>query len=190
MSDKLSDVETRLVELERWLGRAVGDVLTAALAVEQPGGDSPAWDQMMVGLEVARTEAKYRMIAASSTGQTHGAAADEVDKALEIIADRAKASLDHIDPPLSGPVGRHGQQLGLMITNIRGQVVAKYRGIVVPARGMFAAALASAANSQTSMPTAKARVLLCQNCGGPRLDDANFVCQFCGDDMAAQRRGS
>ena len=94
------------------LGQAVANVLNMALDVEEPGGDGEGWLQVANGLGFERTEAQYRKIAASSTGQTRGAAADEVDRALEVVCDQAKEALDAIDPPLSGPTGRRGHRPG------------------------------------------------------------------------------
>jgi len=178
----MSNVEQRLGWLEAALGRAVGDAFAAALAVENPAGTSGQWQNLLGIWGVAAISEEERARARAATQMTHGAPADEVYAVLTRIGEWATAQLpDAYD--CDGPLERRYDKLRRAIDELRNEWLKRYKGQVMPAPsgGMFAHAMAAAKSGAATPEVAWRTVILrCQNCGGPRLTDGEFECEFCG----------
>jgi hypothetical protein len=181
----LSRADEQLGALQRSLGRAVGDAYVAALAVAEPAGTSDAWQAVLARHGVAPAGAVERAKVAAATGMTHGAPVDDLRQVLEAIAKAADAELRVIDTD-GYAEERRWRRLQTVIGDLRDDTLAAYRKQVMPARGMFAGALASA---QRARPAAaghrhQQHVLRCPNCAAPRLDQAELVCDYCDHRFA------
>lgn len=178
-------IEQRLSWLEASLGRAVGDSFAAALAVEEPAGQSAEWNQLLGVWGVAPISDEERARARAATQMTHGAPADEVYAVLTRIGQWATAQLpDAYD--CDGPNERRFDKLRRRIDELRNEWLRRYKQQVMPAPsgGMFAHAMAAAkSGSGTAAPARRTIILRCQNCGGPRLTDGEYECEFCGHHL-------
>ena len=180
----MQQAQQQLAWLESQLGRAVGDAFAAALAVEAPAGTSEAWQQILGiwGVPAISDEERHR---AAHTGMSHGAPADEVYAVLTRIGEWAGSHLpDSFD--LEGATERRRDKLWWVIDRLRGEWLEKYKKQVMPApTSMFAHAMASAqaGAGNASGPKVRTVILRCQNCGGPRMTESEFECEFCGHHL-------
>ncbi len=170
--------------LEVQLGRAVGDAFSAALAIEEPGSSSPAWDQLLGVWGVPPISAEERERLRVGASLTHGAPPDELYAVLTRIGQWATTRLpDAYD--CDGPDERRYNKLRSRIGDLHGEWLGRYKSIVMPApTSMFAHALEAANRSGPNVTTAKRTIILrCQNCAGPRLTESEYECEFCGHHL-------
>lgn len=177
---------SKLDELERFLGGAVGEALQAALSVEAAGGSSPAWEAVLQRFEVAPTPAEDRARAAASTGQKFGAAPDELFAVLTRVAEDGEQDLQAIPLPDDGPGERRWRRLQGLLSRLRDETVAAYRKRVMPKKSMFAQALEAARPGQATPSARETFVMRCSGCGAPRLDGKSFSCEYCGSPYGGE----
>jgi hypothetical protein len=175
--------KVRLEELERWLGKSVGDAYAAALAIDAPAGSSPAWEAILAAHGAKSSSAEERQRVALATGMLRGAPADELYAVLQDIARDADARLKAISLPDDNTLELRWRRIQGVIGRVRDETLAAYRKQVIPKRSMFGAAKASAAAARGG-PSATAVksesfVMRCNQCGAPRLKNDVFVCEYC-----------
>ena len=177
----------RLRELEGWLGKQVGDALSASLEIETPAGSSAAWSTICSQFSVTETDAESRVREAAATGMLRGAPVDELYAVLSAIASEGERRLEAIDYGDDGPQQRRWERLRSLLGRIRDETIKAYRKRVFPKKkSMFGAAMASATGKKASSDerNTDAFVMRCQNCGAPRLSQADFNCEYCDTPYA------
>ncbi|MCD4707821.1 MAG: hypothetical protein K8S62_08785 [Candidatus Sabulitectum sp.] len=187
----MSDIRTKLDELERFLGSSVSDALDAALQVEIPCGESPAWLELLDVFRQEQTAEDSRQRAAASTGQLFGAPPDELNMVLTEIAGSAKERLNKLEWKDDGQNSGRVQRIFNVIDCIPRETLILYRKRVMPQRrSMFAGAMASAQQSvrkpEPANSTSKTFIMRCGKCGAPRLKKDNFTCEYCDTPYAEQ----
>lgn len=171
--------------LENWLGRAVGDALSCALAIDQPAGMSNAWLETLNGWGVTPQTDEQRRQTAAATRLVRGAPVDELYEVLELIVRRGRAYFDQIRCPDDSVGMRRHERLQRRLADVRDQAVAFYRKHVIPPpKSMFANAMAAAQDGNNQWAVREQPVILrCVGCGAPRMDDRHFECEFCGGHL-------
>lgn len=187
----MTEIRTKLDELERFLGSSVSDALDAALQVENPCGESPAWLELLDTFMQEQTAEDSRQRAAASTGQLFGAPPDELNMVLTEIAGNAKERLNKLDWKDDGQNSGRVQRIFNVIDRVPRETLTLYRKRVMPQRrSMFAGAMASAQQSAQKPGPAKAGgrtfIMRCGKCGAPRLKEDNFTCEYCDTPYAEQ----
>lgn len=187
----MTDIRTKLDELERFLGSSVSDALDAALQVEDACGASPAWLKLLDAFRQKQTAEDSRQRAAASTGQLFGAPPDELNMVLTEIAGSAKERLNKLDWKDDGQNSGRVQRILNVIDRAPRETLTAYRKRVMPQRrSMFAGAVASAQQSARKSGPAntavKTFIMRCSKCGAPRLKEDNFTCEYCDTPYAEQ----
>ena len=177
--------------LEGWLGRAVGDAISIALAVPEPAGTSAEWAALLVAYGCQPTSPEERRQLVIVSGCQFGAPASEVQDVLDAIAALGRPELARLGHPDDSALGRRYDRLVRAMDELQQDVFPHYRNRVAPRRSMFGASIAAArarADGQGSPVTTgnrQAFILRCHTCGGPRLDEAVFECAYCGAHFGA-----
>lgn len=174
--------QQRLAALESWLGRAVGDAIETALAVDEPVGTSQTWLQLLAQYDCTPMSVDERKRVAAATSVTRGAPIEELYDVLEKIAKQGSGELESIEYPDDNAAARQWSRLQVRIGDLRDTTVAAYRKRVVPKKSMFAAAMAAAQRgTETVDRQEQAFILRCKNCAAPRLNPTKFECDYCGE---------
>jgi len=174
--------EQRLHALESWLGRAVGDAIETALAVDEPVGTSQAWVRLVTRYECTPMPDDERKRVAAATDATRGAPIQDLYDVLERISKHGSTELESIEYPDDNAEARRWTRLQVRINDLRDTTVAAYRKRVVPKKSMFAAARASAMKgTEKAERYEQAFILRCKNCAAPRLNPTSFECDYCGE---------
>jgi hypothetical protein len=160
--------------LQMMIGQQVAEVLDCGLMVEPAGGTSAAWSAVLGKHGVPPIDEATRYDGARAQGQTRGAPLDEVRLCLERIALAGKAAIKQIDDP------DMRANLEAFLDRLPVEVFAHYKGLACKKASMFGHALQSAKRQQYADIKAKAYVLTCPTCGGPRLKNEHFRCSYCG----------
>jgi hypothetical protein len=184
-------LDTRqLDELEAWLGSSVGDAYAAAMEIDQPGGTSTAWKEVLDKYGVSQAEEENRQRAAAATGMKRGAPVNELYEVLDNLSKEAEKRLKRAEYPDDNASERRWNRLRGVIDRMRDETMAAYRKVVMPAKtgGMFGAAMA-AAQAKKGQPVgfeqkSESFVMRCKKCGAPRLKSDDFVCEYCDTPYA------
>ena len=184
-------ITQRLGVIEGWLGRAVGDAISLALAVPEPAGSTPEWAALVsaYGCRPSTDDERRQLVVV--TGPTFGAPAGEVQRVLDAIAVLGITELKSLDHPDDNALARRYDRLARALDDLQRDALPHYRNRVVPRRSMFGASIAAArarageGGASPDVGNRQAFILRCTTCGGPRLDEALFECAFCGAHLGA-----
>jgi hypothetical protein len=177
----MSQLKQRLDAVQAWLARSHGAILSTALAIEQPAGMSPEWKATLDAFGITPESDEERAGIVRMSTMTRGAPLVEVQRVLEVLARNGEATIDEIDWPDDAAESAQYNRLRTRVVNMVEDSMAAYRAKVMATRSMLAMAQASmkqpAQASQAQGPMTV--ILICRNCGAPRLTDGQFVCDYC-----------
>ena len=193
----MSTLYEQLEALRRWISATVGRTIDTAARVETPNGTSPEWSALLAEMRLAPLTDEERADVMRVSQITRGAPLQEIDRVICEIARIGQAEVQRLrgavfaldsDDPDESRCERLHEKLDRLVSDLRKEVMDGYRSKVLPKRSMFAAAraaaLESAGNKGASVTAPSggltAFVLFCRNCGGPRLREDRFVCDYCG----------
>lgn len=187
----MTSAAQHLDAIERWLGRAVGDAVAAALAVPEPAGASDPWQAVLdaYGCRARTTDERRQLVAI--TGCRFGAPTDEVQDVVDAIVALARSELAAVVYPDDSAQARRYDRLQRWLSDAHDEIIPHYRNRVTPRRTMFGDAIASAraraGSAAHAAPAGNRQAFLqrCERCGGPRLDPNTLDCAFCGARLGA-----
>ncbi len=174
--------QARLDSIMSWLARTHGSVLNTALAVDQPAGMTPEWKAVLDAFGVAPISDQERAETVRMSTMTRGAPVMEVQLVLSALARNGTAALEQIEWPDDAVPRAQWDRLRTRLMDLVPDSLAAYKALVLAKRSMFAMAKASM-KQPTATPAQQATIsviLTCRNCGGPRLTDGKFTCDYCG----------
>lgn len=180
MSTKLEELQA----LHGWFSESIRDIFDTAYAIEEPAGDSEAWRKLCEQNGVtAATDDDRRQIRAGQR-PLRGAPVMEMVPIVAEVCRQGRVSLRRIDvweaPQTTKTLH---EQLRTLFDRTDAELIGAYKKAVLPkAGGMFAHVTASPSAGRT-YDRAAAVALRCMHCGAPRLNDKDFTCAFCGEQM-------
>ena len=179
----MADDKQRLDSLQSWLASTHGTVLKTAMEIPEPAGTSPEWKAILDNFGVEPLSDQERAETVRNGTMARGAPLVEIQRVLSLLASNGTAALEKVDWSSDDPaVSRQWDRLRTTLINLVNDSMAAYKAKVLVKRSMFAMAKASMNNPeyQPKQQGSMAVLLLCSNCGGPRLTDGKFECDYCG----------
>lgn len=179
-----SEILTVVSELEKWLGRNTGNALNTALSIEEPGGSSPAWVDLLAHFKVMPVSQEERIKTAKITGMQRGASPEELTELLTAITRSMKSKIKKLPWPDDNALSLRIDRLRALTDRILEENMAAYRKIVFPKKGMFAHAKEAADKSRNEpgwKVSSEAFVNCCRGCGAPRINPSHLECEYCGE---------
>jgi hypothetical protein len=173
-----------LAHLRAFLGTSFGEVFSAASAVAEPAGSSPAWDLVREKWGVAKLSDEERGQIRAATRPSSGAPVMEVQLVVMAIAQRAREELGALrTPSYHYDLDRSYDQARRALEEGENEVMNAYRAQVLPKRrSMFANATAHVAGAAQPQG-AQSATLLCGTCGAPQSKPEDFMCRYCNSKM-------
>jgi len=182
----MSLVEQQIVDLEMWLGKKIGIAYKTAIAINEPGGNSEEWINLIAYYKLKEITKEERTKSVLATGLKRGAPVSEVYEVFNSIVKSASNKFKKIKRPMDDNDEIKWEKLRDLIDRIHGDTLKSYKKLVVPKRSMFSFAKEAAENSEgvKSFNNDEGFVMCCSGCGAPRLKTTDFECDFCGGSFA------
>ena len=191
----MKELGERLNHLQGWLGTTVGNILDTALSIDVPAGTSPEWVSILKDFDVQPMPEEERQKILVIQPMKRGAPAQEVHEVMDKVVRSATEEHERLDKlllemdfsdPQHDEQDKQFQRLRNLLYRLRDETLTKYRAIIMPKVSMFARAKAAAAQQKAPMGkmAESGFVMRCGNCGAPRINDKNFVCEFCDASFA------
>ena len=178
---------THLQALRSWFAQSLAAIFREALAIDEPAGCTPAWQQACVYHSVPIMSDEEREQVRRLQKPLRGAAVMELSQMVTSVVRQARGSLHAVPNDGSQAAETALDQLRMLLDRTEREAVEAYKRAVLPKRqGMFGNVLAhhdDSASSPVAVPST--HTLCCRTCGAPRLNDQDFNCPFCGNHLAA-----
>jgi rubrerythrin len=178
---------THLQALRAWFAQNMAAIFREALAIDEPAGHSPAWQQACAYHQVPLMSDEEREQVRRLQKPIRGAAVMELSQMVSSVVRQARSSLHAVPNDGSQEAETALDQLRQLLDRSEQQSVDAYKRAVLPKRkGMFGNVLAHHDDdAPAAMATPSTHTLCCRTCGAPRLNDQDFNCPFCGNHMAS-----
>jgi rubrerythrin len=178
---------SHLQALRSWLSHSAAAIFREALAIDEPAGSSPAWQQACQFHGVAVLTQQEREEIRRHQQPLRGAPVMELAQMLTSLVRQARGSL-HAVPQDGSPAAESAlDQLRILLDRMEREAVEAYKRAVLPKRqGMFGNVLAHHKEGAAPAFAPTTHILSCRTCGAPRLNDRDFNCPFCGNHMAIE----
>lgn len=164
----------------------VTEAFRIAYEVEEPAGSTPAWEALLARHGIAPLPAEERAQVRTLQRPLRGAPAMELFPVVQKVCREHRIALKRIDVWDAGSAVEYKHQSLLnLFERTEQELLAAYRNAVLPKRqGMFAHVLSSGAPQAGAFKAASTSTITCRWCGAPRLSDQDFLCAYCGQQMA------
>jgi hypothetical protein len=164
----------------------IAEAYKAAYEVDEPAGNSPAWQALCArcGVEHISDTERAQVIAAQKP--LRGAPAMELVAVVKVLCRENRIRLKKVDTWDASNVAdaRHGALMNL-IDRTDKELLSAYRGEVLPKpTGMFGNVFATPSTTASSHQASTASAITCKACGGPRLSPNDYTCAYCGNQFA------
>ncbi|MCA9694333.1 MAG: hypothetical protein KC636_32405 [Myxococcales bacterium] len=167
------------------LRQQVTEAFSAAIAVSEGAGQSPAWLKLCARYDVRPLDDEVRDETRAALQPLRGAAVLEFQQVIRAIVRSIRAPLRRVNLFDAPTATEHAHEALLqLLRRTEGELVTAYRNAVLPrATGMFANVFAS----RQGPSGAKAAAITCQQCGAPRLSVHDLRCAYCGQQLMGER---
>lgn len=171
--------------LDGWFRAGISRAFDLAYSIEEGAGSSPDWIAAMAHFEVTPISEEERAQVRAAQNPLRGAPVPEFREVVVTIVKQARSSLRKVktfDAPTEVEILH--TRLVRLFERSEGELTDAYRRAVLPARkGMFANVMAHQAEAPKNWMSPSAHALRCRHCGAPRLNEKDFVCAFCDQQM-------
>jgi len=176
---------TELSRLKQAFTNAVAGVFDTAHGVEEGAGVSAQWRQYCERYQVSLLDDTERAQVRVAQRPVRGAALMEVQDVITAVVKEYRIALKGInvwDAPRE--VELFHEKFLTLLERTSNEFLSAYKKAVLPKpAGMFANVFSAQQTVSQSPSSPTAVTLRCKNCSAPRLNDRDFVCAYCDEQM-------
>ena len=166
-------------------GQNLGEAYAAAIAVTEPAGHTEAWADVCRKWGVSLLGDEERAQIRTGQRPTKGAPVMEFQLVVSAIIQRGRHDLASVrTAAYHYDLDKSFDEVWRMVDGAENDLMATYRGQVLPKRGgMFANVTAHVGSGPAPMAGASGSTLCCRTCGAPQQQATDFMCKYCGNKM-------